>query len=449
MAGTAPTRDREWTRREFLGATLAAGGAVVSGCARNPVSGRRQWMLVTEAQEIRMDNDFAPHQFSADYGALRDPALQAYLSGIGENLAARSHRPHMPYSFRAVHASYVNAYTFPAGSVAVTRGILLDLPSEAALAGLLGHEIGHVTARHGAERMSKGLLAQLMVVGLGAAVAAKDERYAPLAVGLGAVASGVLLAKYSRMDEREADELGMQYMVKAGYNPSGMVELMDLLRALHKRKPNALERMFASHPMSDSRHGDAARRLRDEYTAPAADFPTHRERYLDMTAGLRARRNLVEAVQQGDEAMLGGRWDDAVTRYQTALKNDEADYEALLKLAKVHLARNRAGEARALAERARAAYPEEPQALQVRGMAALRQRAYEPAARDFDAYSERLPGNPMPQYFAGRAYEGLGNRPLAIERYRSFLAQVTQGEEAEYARKKLIEWKVIKPPTAS
>ncbi|MDZ4199887.1 MAG: M48 family metalloprotease [Kiritimatiellia bacterium] len=446
---THPDRGVEtdgWTRRAFLGAAGLTGGALLTGCASNPVTGKRQWMLISEAEEIRMDREVAAHQFSADYGALQSPALQTYVSGVGRSLAAVSHRPGMPYSFRALHASYVNAYTFPGGSIGITRGILLGLESEAALAALIGHEIGHVAARHGAERMSKGLLSQMLVLGLGVAVSLKDERYAPLAVGLGGLGAGLLLARYSRADERQADDLGLQYMVKAGYNPSGMVELMDMLVRLNKSKPNALETMFASHPMSAERYETARHQIQSGFPREAASLPANRERYLDATADLRARRPLIEALQAGDSALMKKSWDAAQVQYETALRVREDDYEALLKMAKCRLARKQPAEARPYAVRACAVYPEEPQGLHVRGMIALESKAYDQAAADFDTYLERLPGNPLSLFFSGRAHDGLNSRPKAVERYSAFLQQVQSGSEAEYAYRRLVEWKVIQPP---
>lgn len=404
-------------------------------------------MLMTESDEIKMDLEAAPHQFSADYGALRDPKLQAYITGIGDVLAAQSHRPHMPFSFRGLNASYVNAYTFPAGSIGITRGILLGIESEAALAGLIGHEIGHVTSRHAAERVSKGILAQILVMGVGVAVALKDERYAPLAMGLGGIGSGLLLARYSRADEREADALGLRYMVQAGYSPSGMVELMDILRKMEKNKPNALETMFSTHPMSDERYRTAEESARTLY-AGAAEYPTHRERYMDQTVVLRTQKPVVEAIQSGDEAMMSKKWTQAEAHYQTALKSGPDDYEALLKMSKCKLALKQPGEAKRYAEQARAVYPEEPQAIHVEGMAALSARSFEQAARNFDAYGERLPGNPLPVFFAGLAYEGLGRRNLAIERYKVYLQNVQEGDEARHAYQRLMDWNVIARPVA-
>ncbi|MGD9369513.1 MAG: M48 family metalloprotease, partial [Desulfobacteraceae bacterium] len=150
------------TRRQFLYlSSMSAAGWLVA-CATNPVTGKSQFMLVSEQQEIDLDKRNSPHQFSTDYGAVQDSNLNAYVSQTGRRLAGLSHRPQMPYSFRVVNANYVNAYAFPGGSIAVTRGIMLKMRNEGELAALLGHELGHVNARHTAEIQSKAQVAGIL-----------------------------------------------------------------------------------------------------------------------------------------------------------------------------------------------------------------------------------------------------------------------------------------------
>lgn len=135
----------------------------------------------------------------------------------------------MPYSFRAVNASYVNAYAFPSGSIAATRGILLKLDDEAELQALLGHEVGHVAARHSAEQQSKVLLAQLAVVGAAAALSKSEYRnYSGVTEVLGGLGATALLAHYSREAEREGDSLGIAYAAKSGANPARMVGFIEV-----------------------------------------------------------------------------------------------------------------------------------------------------------------------------------------------------------------------------
>ena len=167
-----------------------------------------------------------------------------------------------------LNANYVNAYTFPAGAMGLTRGIVAEMGSEAELAALLGHEMCHVNARHAAQRQGQALVAQVAV--MGAVVAAGDSAWAPL-VGIGSqIGASALLANYSRDNEREAYALGQQYLVAAGYPAEGMVRLHALLIDGHEKRPNLLETMFASHPMSSERRDSAAREAQTRYAASGA-----------------------------------------------------------------------------------------------------------------------------------------------------------------------------------
>lgn len=434
-------------RRDFLWlATVVASGPTLSSCAVNPVTGKSQLMLMSESQEIQIDLEQSPHQFSADYGVSQDQALNQYLSQVGNRMASISHRPQMPYSFRTVNANYINAYAFPGGSIAATRGILLELDNEAELSGLLGHELGHVNARHAAQRQSKGMLANAAMMGVGVAMQTNEDlqKYTPLAMGLGAIGTGALLAHYSRDNEREADSLGMRYMTMAEQNPTGMVALMDILRSQSKHKPNAIQLMFATHPMSEERFQTAKQSAESDYATHLSQN-THRDRYMDHTAHLRRKKASIHQQQQGEEELSKQQLGKAQTAFAGALKLDSQDYTGNVLMAKTLLAQKKPQQAKPYVDKARSVYPNEAQAKNLQGITLMALNQFDAAYNAFDSYDKQLPGNPNTTFLKANCLEAMHKKESAANEYHRYLQQVNQGEQAKYAYQRLIDWGYVQP----
>jgi len=189
---------------------LLAALLTAAGCAINPATGKRQLSLIGESQEVAMGLE-ADGAIVAQMGLYGGDDLQDYVQGIGSKMAAVSERPQLDWTFRVVNDGAVNAFALPGGYIYITRGIMTHLNSEAELATVVGHEIGHVTARHSVNQMSK---AQLTQMGLGVGMALSPElaqfgQYAETGLGL-------MFLKFGRDDERQSDDLGLRYMVKAG-----------------------------------------------------------------------------------------------------------------------------------------------------------------------------------------------------------------------------------------
>ncbi|MGD2030310.1 MAG: M48 family metalloprotease, partial [Desulfobacterales bacterium] len=392
---------------------------------------------------IEIDKQNSPHQFSSDYGSLQDTPLNNYIDQTGKNIAARTHRPHMPYSFRGVNATYVNAYAFPGGSIAVTRGILLSLENEAQLAALLGHELGHVNARHTAEQMSKSVLTNLLVGGVSAYAGAKSSGLGKLTSQLGMVGAGALLASYSRDNEREADALGLEYMVRSEYNANGFIGLMDMLRRTSKYKPSAIELMFATHPMSDERYHTAVEAVHMQYRS-SQSFPFYRDRYMDHTAELRKNKLTIESLQKGESLMAKGKYAEAETHFSKALSQTPDDYAGLVMMSKCQLAQKHYEKAGSFAQKAKTVYPKESQAYYLSGFAKIKQKDYASAYEEFKYYEKLLSGNPNIIFFKGLSLEGMQHTKKSANEYYKYLKVVNQGEKAKYAYQRLVQWGYIK-----
>jgi predicted Zn-dependent protease len=237
-------RERAWA---ILGAILAV-AALGTRCAVNPATGEAQLALLSESEEIALGRE-SDAQVRQSMGEYRDEGLRSYLDGVGRALASRSERPQLAWTFAVVDDPAVNAFALPGGFIYVTRGILAHMSSEGELAGVLGHEIGHVTARHSVEQLSRTQLAGLGLL-LGRAVVPELEPIEEmLQAGL-----GLLFLKYSRDAERQADELGVRYMRRAGYEPRDLLEVLGVLdRVGRAQGGSALPDWLSTHPSPSDR----------------------------------------------------------------------------------------------------------------------------------------------------------------------------------------------------
>ena len=251
MPRTATVWFSGWFRRP------AAAVAVVviiasTACASNPVTGRREVSLLSEAEEIAIGQQ-GDAEIRREMGVYHDQELQRYVSGIGERLASVSHRPSLPWTFTVVDVPAVNAFALPGGYIYVTRGLLAHLGDESELAGVLGHEIGHVTARHASQQYTRSaggsigvLLASIFVPGV-----------APFS-DLASVGLGTLFLKYGRDDELESDRLGVEYAAKAGWDPESVPRFLTTLSRLDGMSARGIPNWLSTHPDPGSRVVKAA-----------------------------------------------------------------------------------------------------------------------------------------------------------------------------------------------
>lgn len=232
--------------------------AFFTGCSENPVTGERQLSLISESREIEMGRQNA-EQIRQSMAMVNDPELQAYVNQLGQKLAADSERPDLPWSFDVVDDPTPNAFALPGGPIFVTRGILTLMDSEAELASVLGHEIGHITARHSVAQLSRAQLAQLGL-GLGTIFVPEIEPYSDLA-GTGL---NLLMLKYGRDAERQADELGFRYARSEGYDVNEMADVFaSLQRAGDLEGQSAIPGWMATHPAPQERIEAIEARIND------------------------------------------------------------------------------------------------------------------------------------------------------------------------------------------
>ncbi len=228
---------------------LSATFFLFNSCATNPVTGKRQVVLMSEAQEIAMGKEADP-QIVAQYGLYEDKALQDFITQKGKQMAAISHRPNLDYEFKIVDSDVINAFAVPGGYVYFTRGIMAHFNNEAEFAGVLGHEIGHIAARHSVEQQRNAILGQLGLIA-GIVIAPELAQFAEAASqGL-----GLLFLKFGRDAERESDKLGVEYSSKIGYNAHEMAGFFNTVERKGAESGAAeLPNFLSTHPNPGERH---------------------------------------------------------------------------------------------------------------------------------------------------------------------------------------------------
>jgi len=231
----------------FIFWSLLIGVILLTGCATvyNPVTNKEETTLIGEKEEIQIGREAAV-SLEKQYGLVKDTKLNAHLNSIGKKVAQKCGRPNLPYTFKILKTNDVNALTFPGGAIYVTEGLLKVCENDSQLANVLGHEIGHVCARH----IIKKIEAQIgysMLYALLLRSAKQDIK------NLANISFNLLSLGYSRQDEFQADELGIKYAYKAGYDPYGMAQFLKILKEQYKRTPSQIEVFFSTHPHVDDR----------------------------------------------------------------------------------------------------------------------------------------------------------------------------------------------------
>jgi predicted Zn-dependent protease len=254
-------------------------GAALATCATNPVTGKKELSFVSESQEIAMGREYAG-QVTQEMGAYPDSGVQAYVDRLGKELAAGTERPGLPWHFTVMDDPTVNAFALPGGFIFVTRGILTHMNSEAELATVVGHEIGHVTARHSVQQMTRQQIAQ---IGLIAGAIASDR----IANNMGLISQGVgaLFLKYSRDDETQADGLGFRYALNDGYDVRKMVDMFAILQRISATAGQRIPEWQSTHPDPGNRI-EATRSRLSRVTVPLDDTKVNRDQFLRVIDGM-------------------------------------------------------------------------------------------------------------------------------------------------------------------
>lgn len=304
----------------LLASALLLAATLLAGCGTtvvNPVTGQSERTVMDERTELA-EGKKAHDEVLKEYGVYKDERLQAYVNEVGQKLAKQSHRANIPWTFTVLDSPEINAFALPGGYVYITRGILAYMESEADMAGVIGHEIGHVTARHGAQRATRQQTAGLGVLAatvLGAVLESKvgvsggTEMFGQMAQG---VAAGYV-AKYSREQELQADSLGAEYLARSNYDPRNMI---DVIRVLKLQEAFAIEEARAegrptpeganwlsSHPSNDQRLQQISQNAAKYQGSYASDGA---QRFLQVVRGMRFGESPEQGLTRGQNFYHSG-----------------------------------------------------------------------------------------------------------------------------------------------
>ena len=271
--------------------------ALCLGCAVNPATGEREFSLMSEQQEIGIGQEM-DKQIAQEMGLYEDTDLQSFVSEVGQRLAQASERPHLPWKFTLVDSPAINAFALPGGYIYLTRGIMPFLADEAEMAGVLGHEIGHVTARHSAQQYSRATGAQLGLA-LGGIFVPAVRPFG----GLAETGLGLLFLKHGRDDELQADALGVRYTARSGWDPGGVAGMLGTLDRIAEESEDrrGVPNWLATHPAPADRVEQVQSAITQARAESAVSRPSNRDDYLARIDGLIYGDNPAQGILRGQE----------------------------------------------------------------------------------------------------------------------------------------------------
>jgi predicted Zn-dependent protease len=390
--------------------------SIIVGCAVSPITGKRELMLFSDAQEIELGKSAHPDIQWQFGGAYKDAQLSAYVDSVGQRVASASHRANIPYHFTVVDSSIANAFALPGGYIYITRGLLVLLDNEAQLAAVLGHEIGHVTGRHGVKRLQAnlGFNVLLAIIDHVAAGGEGNERRRGLIKTTSSAAFATVALGYSRKDEFQADELGTIYASKAGYDPEGMVQLLSTLKNMHEREPTKVEEFFMSHPRSSSRIEAVTKQIA-ELSSEQIKGDLKQNQYKARIRNLMIAQNAYEHYDKGEEHRRNGRYEEARSEYNQALRIKRDIAPAHYGIGLIHHAQDKHRQAINEYERALRINPDYIYAHNAMGLSYMQIRRYDDAVSSFKKALEIYENFDSAYANLGEAYYNMKQYPDALK----------------------------------
>lgn len=455
---------------------------IFTNCATNPVTGQTQLMLFSEEEELKMGKEWYPNIMwggEGGGGEYKDERLKSYLNEIVQALQRVSHRPHIKVEFAIQNSSIPNAWAIP-GYVAMTRGLLAGLESEAEFAYVMGHEIGHVSARHSASQLSKGIFMSFILQG--ASLAMGTSPYSEVTLALGSIGGNLLMLKYSRDDELMADRLGVSYMAKIGYLPKNAINAhknlekvsSEYLKAVGKNTEEGgfLSDLLSTHPRTSVRIDELEKIIRDTYINSLRGDGTNKVSFLNATADLRrankiytnyydkavkylkenktaeAQNLILNAIKEKKDeapflALYGfildkkGELKEAELYFNNALSLYREYQPAYRGLGIIYYKKNDNQKSITYLKKAIQLFPNDMPSFYFMGMNYYKMNMYLDAIKYLKPFSEVYPRHPAIHGILGICYERIKNIRAAYEEYIMQIKVAPDNEMGRYAKSRI------------
>ena len=396
-------------------------------CAVNPVSGEKEFMLVSEDQEVTIGKEAAPSLKWEYGGPYEDRALQAYLASIVKELWKHSERPNLPVTFHIQNTSVPNAFALP-GYVAITRGLLSEMENEAQFAAVMGHEIGHVMARHTAKRISRMQMQQLGIA-IGA-VALEGQKGGDALLAIGAMGSSLLLLKYDRDQEIQADRLGVKYMAVLGYEPH---EALSAHEVLEKSVDNYVKRMgksrdedtfisalLSTHPRAEVRLGEIQDMINQLPPYSLKQDGKFAKRFQTETRNIDEINKIYHIYDKAEQDYREKKYSEAEKSLQEAITRDSSQAPFHNLKGFIKLQQKNYEEADKAFARALQIHTGYQPSIYGRGLVNLYKGNYEKAALEFKKSLDEFPGHAQSHYGLGKSYYQMNQYTDAIPYLANF-----------------------------
>ncbi|WP_461832513.1 M48 family metalloprotease [Aquifex sp.] len=393
--------------------------------------------LLPTDKEIALGSKLVPESITRFEGLYPDEEVQSYVREIGDKIARHAERK-LPYEFFVVNSGILNAFALPGGKIFITRGLLLELDNESELVGVLGHELGHVNARHHVKYLEK-MLGISLLLQIGALLIGENDLKERALLQLASIGATLLALKFSRDQEREADLYGIKYAVATGYDPRGLIKVFEKFKKIEKNRP---PEWLSTHPLPETRIKEV-KRVISKMNLPR-NLKEDSPKFHRIKKKLLATKSSYDLCEEGKKLYRRGFKGEALEKFREALKIFPKNQVAMVYISAIYLEKGEPEKALEYAGKITRIDPYILWGWYLKGVSLFELKRYKESIKALEEAKKRVATYAGIYYYLGRNYEELGNVRKAIENYRRAV-KLANGKEPWYgdAKRRLMRYGVF------